>query len=363
MRYPYLKTPVAKRVIAIIALYLFLQLLMLFARHSQAVEQYYSQGLYRGICLVLHPVLNILPFSLGDLFYISVVGAFIYAIVRIIVLLFKTQFKQAAGSFLNIIIAVQVGIVMFYLLWGLNYFRPSAAARLGLRDSTLTVEDLKTVTNQLIDSANTSRSRLLSSDFKQGNDTIYRHAVNAVKQLGGTSANYHTYSPRIKPSLLTFMTNYIGTSGYYNPFTTEAQLNYQMPVYTRPFVACHEMAHQMGYGPEDEANFVGYLAASRSADKLLQYSAYYQGLQECMYSLRAKDSVTYKAYKKKISPLVLADYKAERLYWLSYINKLNAISSVFYDNFLKANNQPEGMRRYNRMVALLMAKYKKEGTI
>ncbi|TWR26428.1 DUF3810 domain-containing protein [Mucilaginibacter pallidiroseus] len=363
MRYPYLKKPVVKRVIAIVALYLLLQLLMLFARHPQAVEQYYSQGLYKGICLILHPVLNILPFSLGDIFYISVVCAFIYALFRVVVLLIKTQFKRAAGFFLGIVIAVQAGIIIFYLLWGLNYFRPSAATRLGLRDSTLNFEDLKAVTNQLIDSANTSRGRLTSADFKKGNDTIYQQAISAVKQLGSTSVSYHTYSPRIKPSLLTFITNYIGTSGYYNPFTTEAQLNYQMPVHTRPFVACHEMAHQMGYGPEDEANFVGYLAASRSADKLLQYSAYYQGLQECMYSLRAKDSVTYKAFKKKISPQVLADYKAERLYWLSYINKLNAISSVFYDNFLKANNQPEGMRRYNRMVALLMAEYKKEGTI
>ena len=242
----------------------------------------------------------------------------------------------------------------------MNYFRPAAAERLNLKDSVFTTAELQQVTAILIDSANISREKLNPADLLQSNDTIYKRALVAVSALSASSPDFKTYSAGIKPSLLTPLMNYLGTSGYYNPFTTEAQMNYQMPIFSRPFVACHEMSHQMGYGPEDEANFAGYRAAISSKDKLLRYSGYYLAVQEFMHTMRFTDTVVYKQLKKRISPVVIQDFKAERLYWLSYQNKLNVISSVFYDHFLKVNNQPEGLDTYNRMVSLVMAMYKEK---
>jgi hypothetical protein len=40
---------------------------------------------------------------------------------------------------------------------------------------------------------------------------------------------------------------------------------------------------------------------------------------------------------------------------MAYETQLSWISSIFYDNFLKANNQPRGLATYNRMVLLVMA--------
>jgi hypothetical protein len=159
--------------------------------------------------------------------------------------------------------------------------------------------------------------------------------------------------------LLTPLLNYLGTSGYYNPFTSESQMNYAMPVFVRPFVACHELSHQMGFGPEDEANFVGFIAGTQSHDRLLRYSSYYVGVQEFMFALKMQDSVARKELKKRISPLVLSDFKTEREYWLSYEGKMEKLSSIFYDNFLKANNQPQGLKTYNNMVLLVLAYRKK----
>jgi hypothetical protein len=120
-----------------------------------------------------------------------------------------------------------------------------------------------------------------------GNDSIYKTAVSKrCLNSRATSKEYQTYSPSIKPSLLTPLLNYIGTSGYYNPFTSEAQMNYQMPVFNRPFVACHEMSHQMGYGAEDEANFVGFWPHWLS-DRLLRYSAYNVAVNEFMHTVCA----------------------------------------------------------------------------
>ncbi|RFZ95558.1 DUF3810 domain-containing protein [Mucilaginibacter conchicola] len=349
-----------KRGIAILALFLISNLLFLFADHPAAVEKYYSKSTYRFICHVLHPIFNLFPFSVGDLVYLTVIIFLVIAVVKFIKHCFKKRWAEAGLLVLKVTIGVQSGILIFYVFWGLNYFRPSAAERLNLRDSTYTTAELQRVTAILIDSANSTRSRVRSADLQTGNDTIYSRAKQAIIALSNTSEEFKTYSPRIKPSMITFVMNYIGTSGYYNPFTGEAQMNYEMPVFNRPFVACHEMSHQMGYGPEDEANFVGYLAASGSKDRLLRYSAYNLAVGELMRTMRFTDTVIFKQLRETISPQVRADFKAERQYWLSYQTKLNAVSSVFYDNFLKANNQPQGLETYNRMVLLLMARYKRD---
>jgi hypothetical protein len=353
------KKPIRTRVIIILSLALFIFMMMWFADYPNAVERYYSRGFYPVICHIFHPIFNLFPFSVGDIIYIAVVIYLIYAFVRLVRMLVKRQWTPAWNFVLGITIGTEIAIIAFYLFWGMNYYRPSAAERLNLEDSTYTVADLKNFTSVLIDSANACRQRIGPADMGQTNKIIYQTALGAVKQLADSSSAFRTYSPDIKPSLLTPLLNYLGTSGYYNPFTSESQMNYEMPVFVRPFVACHELSHQMGFGPEDEANFVGFIAGIHSHDKLLRYSAYYIGVQEFMYTLKLQDSVARKELKKRISPLVLADFKKERDYWLAYEGKVEKLSSIFYDNFLKANNQPEGLKTYNRMVLLVLAYRKK----
>jgi hypothetical protein len=359
MRYNLRENPLLKRVTIILLLAVAVFVLMQLADHPALIERYYSGGLYIFICRVLHPVFNLFPFSIGDLAYIAIIVYLIYKTVIFFKLLFKKQLKKAGIMLLGLVIGVQAGMLAFYLFWGMNYFRPSAAERLNLRDTSFTTADLQAVTKILIDSVNTTRARVTAADMAQNNGTIYQTAAQAIRSLSTKSASFRAWHPEVKPSILTSLLNFMGTSGYYNPFTSEAQINYQMPVFNRPFVACHEMSHQMGYGAEDEADFAGFVVAVHSHDRLLRYSAYHLAVSEFMYSLGRRDSVAYKTLKATISKEVRHDYATERDYWLSYENKLNAISSIFYDSFLKANNQPKGLETYNRMVLLVMAQERK----
>jgi hypothetical protein len=350
---------IQKRLIVIAVLAIAIFLISLFEDHPAAVEQYYSTGFYPFVCRALHPVLNLFPFSVGDVVYIAVVAYLIYFAIRLLVLAFKKRFKEAGTYLLGLVIGIQGGLLIFYLFWGINYFRPPAAERLNLRDTSYTTAELQAVTCDIIDSANACRARVKLADVRQSNNTIFQTAIRAVSKLSVDSADFRTYHPGIKPSLLTPLMNYLGTSGYYNPFTTEAQLNYQMPVFERSFVACHEMSHQMGYGPEDEANFAGFLAGIGSHDRLLRYSAYHEALDECMHALRRRDTSANNELKTHLSKAVRNDFKAERAYWLSFRGKAGILSSIFYDDYLKANNQPHGLDTYNQMVLLLVAWYKK----
>ena len=78
----------------------------------------------------------------------------------------------------------------------------------------------------------------------------------------------------VKSSLYGLLGDYLGFTGYYNPFTGEAQVNTTVPKFLLPYITLHEMGHQLGYAKEDEANFSGYLAAANSHDTLFQYSTY-----------------------------------------------------------------------------------------
>ncbi|MGZ3874753.1 MAG: DUF3810 domain-containing protein, partial [Mucilaginibacter sp.] len=285
------------RAITIVVLLVLIGLLMVFARYPQAVERYYSESTYRVIGYLLRPLLNFIPFSVGDVLYMVAIAYLIYALVRLVKLLFKRAFIRGAFLVMGVINKALVAILFFYLFWGMNYFRPSAGERLNLRDTNYTTAALKAVTTMLIDSANACRARLTAADLAQPNKAIYQTAVQAINKLSGDSVNFRTWRPGVKPSMLTPLLNYMGTSGYYNPFTGEAQINYQMPVFNRPVVACHEMSHQMGYGPEDEADFIGFLAGTGSHDRLLRYSSYHLAVDEFMHALYYRDSLANKALK------------------------------------------------------------------
>ena len=353
---------VKKRIIVIAILAVVYLLLQWLEGYPLIIERYYSTGLYPIICHIFHPIFNLFPFSVGDILYLVAIGFIVYYIVKLISLIFKKQFKPAALLTLGIIITLQIATLSFYFLWGLNYFRPSAGERLKLADSDYTTQQLYTLTQMAIDSANATRARVTPADLQQGNKAIIQTAIKAVKVMSDSSKNFSTYSPDIKLSLFTPVINYLGTSGYYNPYTTESQINYQMPVFLRPFVACHEMSHQMGYGAEDEANFVGFLIGIKSNDRLLRYSAWHELVDECMGDLHMRDSTLQIQLKKRVLPQVHLDFVAERNYWISHESPIDVISSLFYNDFLKANNQPHGLQTYNRMVRLVMSWEKGAGS-
>src|ERR1700761_6742381 len=116
------RNPIKRRLIAIGILALAFFLLILLENHPHTIERYYSGGFYLFICRVFHPVFNLFPFSVGDVFYIVLIGLIIYYFIRLIRLLFKKQFRQAGILVLGVIVAIQSLTLAFYLFWGLNYF-------------------------------------------------------------------------------------------------------------------------------------------------------------------------------------------------------------------------------------------------
>jgi hypothetical protein len=173
--------------------------------------------------------------------------------------------------------------------------------------------------------------------------------------------SYHPVS--LKSSLWSNLLNYSGVTGYYNPFTAEAQVNTSVPSFLQPYIACHEVAHQLGYAKEMEANFVGYLAALSSPDTLFHYAAYLELFMYANRNLYSVDSISAKHYRDQLSLPVRKDIRAWILFNKNHESVLEPITRWVYEKYLFGNKQPQGILSYDEVSGFLIAYLKKNGTI
>jgi hypothetical protein len=59
-----------------------------------------------------------------------------------------------------------------------------------------------------------------------------------------------------------------------------------------------------------------------------------------------------KPFTDKINKGVLKNFKENEIFWNQYKTPINAFFEYFYDNFLKANQQKDGMEGYSKFVGL-----------
>jgi hypothetical protein len=329
------------------------------------VERNYSQGVYPVISRVQRFLFGWVPFSVGDLFYAFLVIMILYKMFKFFKLLFKKKLNRR-----YFIVALQQGIfiflflyVFFNLLWGLNYSRKGIAHQLDLDVKPYTLPDLDTLAGVMQSRVNYYAGFVTESQRDSFNkkSRLFNSAFEAFDEVAKTYPFLTYRSKSVKPSLFSLLGNYLGFQGYYNPFSGEGQVNTTVPRFLEPFVTTHEMAHQLGYGKENEANFVGFLACRSYNSNAFRYSAYYDMYNYSLGEIARRDTALAKTYLSGSHPQVIKDQKEFRDFYRRFKNPVEPIVMWGYGQFLKANNQPAGKRSYNEVVAWLIAYYKKYG--
>jgi Protein of unknown function (DUF3810) len=215
-----------------------------------------------------------------------------------------------------------------------------------------------------VEKINTSKAIILNKKIMYSdNAALFEKTESAYKEASKKYPFLAYKNSAIKSSLWGWLGNYTGFLGYYNPFTGEAQVNTTVPKFTQPFIACHEVAHQLGYAKEMEANFVGYLTASASKDEIFKYSVYVELFGYANRSLLFADIKAALTCRKNLLPEVKADFKERRDFNKAHTSIAEPIVSDFYDKFLLMNQQPLGLLSYNEVTAFIIAYYKKYGNI
>jgi len=158
-----------------------------------------------------------------------------------------------------------------------------------------------------------------------------------------------------KPMLFSEGMSHLNYTGIYNPFTTEPNVNVNIPIYRIPFVALHEIAHQRGIAGEREANFVAFLAAVEEGDSFFQYSGYYSALIYVTNAILREDLELYQQIRNEFSEHLNAVFQYDRAYWSNYQTVAADIGEMNNERFLKATGQPEGTKSYGLVVDLIVA--------
>ncbi len=146
-------------------------------------------------------------------------------------------------------------------------------------------------------------------------------------------------------------------TGFYFPFTGEANINIDPPPCLIPATIAHEMAHQRGVASEQEANFVAVLACLESSDPLYVYSGWLFGYVHLCNALYKADADRYFALAAALPDPVKADLWANNEYWARFETKAAEVSEKVYDTMLKSYGQELGVRSYGAVVDLLIAWY------
>jgi hypothetical protein len=258
--------------------------------------------------------------------------------------------------------SILVIYVLFNGLWGLNYDRLGIASQLQLEVKPYSTYELNqllthiaTRLNEVDSAGRLNRSLLDHSRF------VFDEAYRSYSGLDKWDYRFVYHLPSIKPSLFGALDNYMGFGGYYNPFTGEAQVNTNVPVFTQPFTTCHEMGHQLGYAKENEANFAGYLAARHSDNMAFHYSVYFDLYIYAARELYMRDSTLVKPIRERLKPDIRQDYRDLQNFNRKYVNPFEPVLRRMYGGYLRANRQPQGMKTYDEVNAWLIAYANKYG--
>lgn len=329
------------------------------------VERNYSLGIYPVIARVQRFLFGWIPISIGDIFYGFLVVVILYKTFNLFKTIFKKRFTRSyfIAGLQQVFFFLLFLYVFFNLLWGLNYNRLGIARQLDLRVRSYTLADLDTVTRVIQARVNyyadfVTESQRDSFDRKK---ILFSHSELAFREASKKFPFLCYVNRSIKPSLYSYLGNYLGFQGYYNPFSGEGQVNTTVPRFLEPFVTAHEMAHQLGYAKENEANFVGFLACKAYDNNAFRYSVYYDMYNYALGEVYLRDSLLARSFQDKAHPQVKKDQLEFRDFYRRYKNPIEPIIMWGYGQFLKANNQPAGKRSYNEVVAWLVAYFKKFG--
>lgn len=249
----------------------------------------------------------------------------------------------------------------------MNYYRLPLHQNLDLK-ATYTTEELQKVTEQLIHKTNEKQLLITGNrdsivPYNLNQEKLYLKSIQSIDLITDKHPHLNIKFNSIKSSLFSLPLTYMGFSGYLNPWTNEAHYNNKLPGFRHPTIMTHEIAHQMGYAKENEANFIAVISTTSHSDPYFNYSGYAFALQYCLSDLQQRRPKEARRLAKQIHPGVRKNFAETRDFWEKYENPMEPFFKLFYTNYLKANNQPEGMQSYSYVVALLVNYYHSQGKL
>jgi len=260
----------------------------------------------------------------------------------------------------SLLTMVSVLFGLFSLWWGVCYYAGTFAGQAGLERRPIAAEELESVTEYFAELANEYSSRVERDadgvftaeprSLFDASETLYHAVETRFPSLAGPEL-------RAKPAVFSRCMSLLNNTGFFFPYTAEANVNVDCPMALIPATIAHELAHQRGVAGEDEANFVGILACMENGDPRFVYSA---ALMAYIYLGNALHDTDYDAWHGIYLGLngdVRRDLSVHNAYWARYDTRVKEVSDKVYEVFLETYGDDRGMKSYDACVDLLVLYY------
>ena len=261
---------------------------------------------------------------------------------------------------LTVVCTVLTVYAGFSLLWGVNYYAESFQKQSGVYARESTPEELARVTEyfarQLAGCADQVQ-RDENGLFAESRDDIF---ADSVRVFDGV---YDAFPCLVMedhvPKGVRFSTalSAMDFTGFYFPFTGEANLNIDSPACYLPSTIAHEMAHQRGIASEQECNFIAIAASTTAQSPAYRYSGWLMGFTYLSNALYRADQEAWKQVRVLLPDTVVADLRDNSAYWAEFEGPVNDAAQKVYDSFLKSSGESRGTQSYGTVVDMLMAYY------
>jgi hypothetical protein len=349
---------------ALLAAALLLQTLASFA--PVLIDAYYSRGLYTHISRWLAFVNKFFGFSVAEVLFALLLACLCVWLTWQAGRLYLRRVRVDALLFSALRGALWFGgggLLLFLLVWGLNYQRRTLADSLHVERREARADELETISREIIEGVNRNyeESRAASSI-----DEASRLPLSRAQLFAQLSAAYRrvplagddgrvAYGPP-KPVYFSGLMSRMQISGVYSPFTGEPNFNALMPDADMPFTVAHEMAHGRGFAREDEASFIAFLVCINSTESYIRYSGYLNALGVLNLHARVAPERARELYAA-LSTGARSDIRARYLFWARYQGRLGQMTSRLNNAYLKANRIKSGVKNYNEVNRLIIGYY------
>lgn len=338
-------------------------LLWLLKANPELAEAYSSQ-VFPVLSYPFAKFSSLFGFSLTELLVLALPFLLLCALICFIAAMVRSKRKRHVlkRAFQIVGWLLSVSALMLTLFHGCNYYRQPLQEKIKLDISEKSASDVRRVCALLANEANIERA-LLNSD-ENGNmiltETIADTFSHAGMGFGVVRENICPLPdvPSVPKSVVnSHYWSYTGIVGMYFPLTMEANINTDVPHWTIPYAACHELSHTLGYAREDDAGFLAFLSCTNHPSSDYRYSGYLNAFLECVDALRGYDVGMWEEAWSYLSEDVYRDIRQNAVYWKSFEGKTREVSTAVNDAFLKANGQSEGVLQYSHTAELILSYY------
>jgi hypothetical protein len=323
----------------------------IFRPGPSTVEDVYGRRLYPVIQATLTSLSNRSPIAVIDVGLMLVIGAVIAIWVFSLKRARKKRLRGIGNALVSTLTLAALVYLWFLFAWGFNYARPPLESRLPYDPSRITPAAVRTLAEFAIDQANRTHAAAHAAGFP-AIDEMPRSLITAMQEVERELGRPRT-TVMAKPrrSILSPFFRAASVSGMCDPFFLETLLNPDLTGPERPIVLAHEWAHLSGYAPEDEASFVGLLAALR-AGPAAEYSAW---LDLAMTAADQLQPVTQQLVFKNLAEGPRRDRIAiyQRVMG-ARIETVDRMAWATYDQALRVQGVEEGVQSYSRVIELVL---------